>query len=120
MTDSTADAAPSRSSVRLMPTWLVVTISALFGLFYAYAVWNAVAFLVTQANGPLGLNGYGWFVLLLPVVFPLVAFAVAFRVGYRRKAYEFALVLLAGLALVAVFWLDIVAYAAAYGAQLLG
>lgn len=103
-----------------MPTWVVVAIAALFGLFYAYAVWNAVAFLVTQAGGPLGLNGYGWFVLILPVLFPLVAFAVAFRFGWRRRAWEFALVMLAGLGLVAVFWLDVVAYAAAYGASLLG
>lgn len=91
-----------------------------YGLLYAYAVWNAVAFLVMQAGGPLGLNAYGWFVLLLPVFFPVLAFAVAFRLGYRRGYWPLALVFLVGLALVAVFWLNIVAYAAAYGASLLG
>ncbi len=120
MSELTQDAAASPSAPRRMPTWVIVAISVFFGLFYAYAVWNAVAFLVTQAGGPLGLNGYGWFVLLLPVFFPLVAFAVAFWLGWRRRAWEFALLLLAGLALVAVFWLNIVAYAAAYGASLLG
>ena len=108
------------TDTRRTPTWLVVTVAGFFGLFYAYAVWNAVAFLVSQATGPLGLNGLGWIVLLLPVLFPIVAFAVAFRVGYRRKVWWFALVLLTGLALVAVFWLDIVAYAAINGAHLLG
>ena len=102
------------------PTWLLVTVAGFFGLFYAYAVWNAVAFLVSQAGGPLGLNGLGWFVHLLPVLFPILVFAAAFRVGYRRAWWQFALVLLAGLALVAVFWLDIVAYAAVSGAHLLG
>ena len=58
--------------------------------------------------------------LLLPVAFPLLVFAVSFRLGYHRAWWALALILLAGLALVAVFWLNIVAYAAVYGAQLLG
>lgn len=117
MTDAAASApSPARS----MPTWAVVAISVLFGLFYAYALWNALAFLVAQATGPLGLNGYGWFVLLLAVAFPLIAFGVAFALGWRRVWWQFALVLLTGLCVVAVFWLNIVAYAAVYGASLLG
>jgi hypothetical protein len=102
------------------PTWLIVSISVFIGLFYAYAMWNALAFLVEQASGPLGLNAYGWFVLILAVAFPVVAFGIAFVVGWRRSAWQFILVLLAGLCLVAVFWLDVVAYAALYGASLLG
>ena len=73
-----------------------------------------------QASGPLGLNGYGWFVLLFAVAFPLIAFAIAFAVGWRRRAWQFALVLLAGLCVVSVFWLNVVGYAAVYGASLLG
>jgi len=103
-----------------MPTWLIAVISAFFGLFYAYALWNAVAFLVTQASGPLGLNAYGWFVLLLPVALPIVVFAIAFAIGWRRRALALAAILLTGLCLVAVFWLDIVAYGAAYGGSMLG
>lgn len=110
----------SAPALRRSPTWITVVISGFFGLFYAYAVWNAIDFLVTQASGPLGLNAYGWFVLLLAVIFPLVVFGVAFALGSRRSWWQFALVLLAGLGLVAVFWLDIVAYSAAYGAALLG
>ncbi len=104
---------------RRTPTWLVATISAFFGLFYAYAVWNAVALLVLQASGIVPLNGYGWFVLLLPVVFPLVVFGAAFALGLRRGPGALALLLLTGLAVVAVFWLDIVAYASVGGAALL-
>lgn len=105
---------------RALPTWAVVTISVFFGLFYTYALWNAIDFLGAQASGPLGLNGYGWFVLLLAVVFPLIAFGVAFALSWRRSWWEFALTLLAGLGVVAVFWLNVVSYSAAYGASLLG
>jgi hypothetical protein len=102
-----ADAATTRPR---NPVWLVVALSGLFGLFYAFVVWNAVDLLVRQANGPLGLNGYGWFVHLAAVIVPLIAFGAAFAVGYRRRAWEFALVLLTGLGLSFVFWLNIVAY----------
>lgn len=97
----------------ILPVWLVVTISGLFALFYAFVVWTALGFLFQQAGGVQGLTGYGWFVLLLPVIFPLVAYAGAFAIGWRRAALPFILVLLTGLALVAVFWLNILAYAAA-------
>lgn len=113
---------PSADAARatIMPTWLIVTVSVFFGLFYTYAVWNALDFLISQATGTLSLNGYGWFVLLLAVVFPLVVFGVAFAVGWRRAWGEFALTLLAGLGVVAVFWLNIVAYSATQGASMLG
>lgn len=117
MSTAQTDAA---ASARRIPTWLTVTVSGVFGLFYAYAVWNAVAFLISQASGPLGLNGYGWFVLLMPVVLPLIVFGAAFAVGYRRSALHLLLTLLTGLALVSVFWLNIVGYAASSGASLLG
>jgi hypothetical protein len=95
---------------RHIPTWLIVTIAGVFGLFYAFVVWSSVALLVLQVNGPLGLNGLGWFVYSLPIVFPLIAFGVAFAIGWRRKAGEFAIVMLAGLTLSAAFWLAIVGY----------
>ncbi|WP_314457724.1 bacitracin resistance protein [uncultured Microbacterium sp.] len=95
---------------RHLPTWLVVTIAGVFGLFYAYVVWSSVALLIQQVNGPLGLNGLGWFVYILPIAFPLLAFGVAFAIGARRRAGEFAIVLLAGLTLSAAFWLAIVGY----------
>lgn len=95
-----------------MPTWLVATVAGFFGLFYAYGVWGALGFLVLQANGALGLNALGWFVLLFAVVFPILVFAGAFALGWRRRAWQFALLLLAGLGLTAVFWLNVLALAA--------
>ena len=116
----TADGAVSTRKPRIMPTWAIVTISVIFGLFYAYFVWNAIDFLITQATGTLSLNGYGWFVLLFAVVFPLIAFGIAFAIGWRRVWWEFGLVLLSGLGVVAVFWLDVLAYSATNGASMLG
>lgn len=102
----------SATGTRRLPTGIVVTIAGVFGLFYAYVVWSSVALLILQANGPLGLNGLGWFVYVLPIVFPLAAFGVAFAIGARRRAGEFALAMLAGLTLSAAFWLAIVGYGA--------
>ncbi|MFT4135227.1 bacitracin resistance protein [Microbacterium sp.] len=103
-----------------MSTPVTATIAGAFGLFYAYAVWNAVGFLVSQAQGPFGLNGYGWFVLSFAVAFPILVFALAFAAGRRRRWWQFVLMLLAGLGLVAVFWLDVVGYSAVFGASMLG
>jgi hypothetical protein len=92
---------------------VIVAISGIFALFYAYAVWTALGFLVQQASGVEGLSAYGWFVLILPVVIPVVVFGLAFAIGWRRDAARLALVLLTGLAVVAAFWLNVFAYAAA-------
>lgn len=105
---------------RSMPTWLAATVAGAFGLFYAYAVWNAVAFLVQQASGSVGLNGLGWGLLLFAAAFPILVFAGGLALGLRRSAGEFALILLAGLGLVAVFWLNVVAYSLANGDRLVG
>ncbi|GAA1648694.1 bacitracin resistance protein [Microbacterium flavum] len=117
---ATATPTPRPARPRALPTWVIVALSVFFGLFYAYAVWNAVAFLISQATGPLGLNGAGWAILLAAVLFPLVAFGVAFAIGWRRTWGELSLTLLAGLCIVAVFWLNVVAYSVTNGAALLG
>ncbi|MFT4212398.1 MAG: bacitracin resistance protein [Microbacterium sp.] len=88
------------------PVWAVTATAGGFGLFYAYAVWSAVAFLIQCAAQ--SITGYGWFVLLLPIAFPIVVFGGAFAAGRRRGLLVFAFLLLAGLALVAVFWLNVV------------
>lgn len=90
-------------AVRASPRWITGLVLGLAGLFYAYAVWNAVAHLIRMAQG--GLSGTGWIALLFGVVFPAVVFAFAYGIGRRRRAGELALTLLAGLGIVAVFWL---------------
>lgn len=102
------------------PTWLTAVVAGAFGLFYAYAVWVAVGHLLTQATGLLGLNGLGWGVLGFAVAFPILVFAAAFALGYRGRTGGFALILLGGLGLVAVFWLNVLAYSATSGVALVG
>src|SRR5690606_25787490 len=53
------------------------------GLFYAYAVWNAVAYLMTVA--PAGINAYGWFVLIFSVLFPVLVFVKIGRASCRER-----------------------------------
>ncbi|MFT4157546.1 MAG: hypothetical protein QM630_06410 [Microbacterium sp.] len=84
-------------------------VTGLAGLFYAYALWNAVAHVIAMAT-PNGLTGVGWATLGFGVVFPTVVFVFAYAIGRSRRLGEYALVLLAGLALVAVFWLSLVGY----------
>lgn len=82
-------------------------IIGLAGLFYAYAVWNAVAYLITVA--PAGINAYGWFVLIFSVLFPILVFVVVLALVRRRSSGELAIGMIAGLGLVAVFWMNVAA-----------
>lgn len=90
------------------PRWLVGLVIGLAGLIYAYAVWNAVAHLIMMAQAPL--TGGGWATLLFGVAFPAVVFAFAYLIGRRRKVGALALVFLAGLGIVAVFWMSLIAF----------
>ncbi|MET0735914.1 MAG: bacitracin resistance protein [Microbacterium sp.] len=102
------------------PVWLVATISAAVGLFYAYAVWNALGNLIQAAQLPTGLSGLGWFLWVFATLFPILVWAIAFAIGHRRAAHELFLVMLTGLAVVAVFWLNVVAYSALNTSSLIG
>ena len=118
MSETTTDAAASLP--RRNPTWVVATIAGAFGLFYAYAVWNALGNLIQATQLPTGLNGLGWFIWIFATVFPILAFAAAFAIGFRRPPHHFLLVMLTGLALTAVFWLNVVAYTTLNTASLIG
>lgn len=106
--------ATDRAAAGRTPAWLRAAIAGGFGLFYAYAVWNALGNLIqsVQFAGENGfvLSALGWVIWILAVIFPIAAFAAAFVIGHRRPAHELILVLLTGLALTAVFWLNVVAY----------
>jgi F0F1-type ATP synthase membrane subunit c/vacuolar-type H+-ATPase subunit K len=101
------------------PRWLTLLVIGLSGLFYAYAVWNAVAHLISMA-AQNGLTGAGWVTLLFGVVFPALVFVFALAIGRRRRVGELSLVLLAGLGLVAVFWLSLLGYSVLNMGQLVG
>lgn len=94
------------------------TLTGLLGLLYALIIWTAVFYLMQMAQ--VGISGYGWLVLLLPVIVPMLIFAAVLGLTRRRGIGAFVIAMLAGLGLSAVFWLDTLSYAIRNGADLLG
>ncbi len=121
MTETTV---PAETPAHRMPVWLLGTIMGVFGLFYAYAVWNAIGNLVqtVQFFGDAGrpLNAFGWALWIFAILFPVIVYVLAFWLAHRRHAGHAVLIMLTGLGLVAVFWLDLVAYTALNSSSLLG
>lgn len=100
-------------------SWLRWATSIVFGLLYTYFIWAAVAALALAAAGSSGLNAQGWLVFLLPVIFPAAVFIAAFVFARRMRVWQLAIVFVAGLALVAVFWLNVVTFQITSGTSLL-
>lgn len=91
----------ARESKRGRYGWLSLVVAALFGLFYAYDVWEAIGnlFLLPAQLGQLGLEKYTpWAVLWIGLAVPAIVFAAAIVVGRRRGVLARALILLVGLA----------------------
>lgn len=122
MNDMTTDAAPA--AARRTPLWLLVAITGLLGLLYAYAVWNAIGNLIETVGfygeAGLSLNALGWFIWIFAALFPILVWGAAFAIGHRRSPHELFLVMITGLALVAVFWLNVVAYTTLNTTSLVG
>ena len=74
----------------------------LFGVFYAYDVWEAVGNLVglniQAAALGVPLTGWGVALLVAALVVPLLAFGVAFWLGRRRGPLVQVVLFLAGYA----------------------
>ncbi|HYI32785.1 MAG TPA: hypothetical protein VEX88_04915 [Glaciibacter sp.] len=97
----------------MSPRWLSFVVASLFGLFFAYDLWEAVGNLVglsaTAANLGTTLSAFGWTVLVVGLLLPAAIFAAAVWLGRRRNVGVQALLLLAGLCLSAVASLNIYA-----------
>lgn len=99
-----------------MPGWVLTAVAGVFALLYAYAVWSAIGNLVAAVgvasrNG-LHLNAMGWFIWIFAALFPVIVYAGAFSFARRRRPGVAILAMLSGLAIVAVFWLDVTGYTA--------
>lgn len=109
-TDST-DATETRRPAT--PFWLAVTIAVLFGVLYAYDVWEAVRDLVGMSLmvGDLGVSfaGVGIALLIAALVVPFLVFGVAFWLGRHRGPLAQILLFLAGYAFVQAINLDLAA-----------
>ena len=86
MNDMTTDAA--RPAARRTPLWLLVMITGLLGLLYAYAVWNAVGNLIETVGfygeAGLSLNALGWFIWIFAAILPILVWGAAFALAYSR------------------------------------
>jgi hypothetical protein len=93
------------------PLWLAATIAVVFGVFYAYDVWEAVGNLVGlniyAGELHVGLTGYGVALLVAGIVVPLAVYATAFWLGRRRGPLAQAVLFLAGFALVQALSADV-------------
>lgn len=117
MNDSTHSAAAAPTASRLA-SMMRGFVTGLVGLAYAFLVWNATFYLIEMAQA--GISGYGWTVLLMPVIVPMIVFVVALLLTRRRTLGVFIVTMLAGLGVSAVFWLDTLSFALRNGASLLG
>jgi len=115
VSETTPTAAPTAS--RLVSA-LRGFVTGILGLAYAFVIWNATFYLIEMAQA--GISGYGWTVLVMPVIVPMIVFTVALLLTRRRTLGVFIVVMLAGLGLSAVFWLDTLSFALRNGASLLG
>ncbi|MBB5641726.1 hypothetical protein [Cryobacterium roopkundense] len=108
MTDVTETALATR---RRTPAWLAVTIAVLFGLFYAYDVWEAVGNLVgllsTVQSLDTQFSAFGWVVLIGAIIVPVVLFAGAFWLGRARAPLGQVLLYGVGLCASAALSLDV-------------
>ncbi|MDH6236378.1 hypothetical protein [Cryobacterium sp. CG_9.6] len=118
MTDHTSDPGvvsesntAASASRRRAPRWITLTLAIIFGLFYAYDVWEAVGNLVGVSLNAQSLdttlNGLGWTVLIWGIVMPVLVFAAAFWLGRRRSIAVQVLLYLVGLATAAALALDL-------------
>ncbi len=110
MTDETLPAEPSRRPAYGVAS---IVVAALFGLFYAYDLWEAVS---TFFELPTFYRAFGydvdqlpWWILVIMLVLPVVVYIIALLVGRRRPILERALILLVGLSLVAGMSLGLIA-----------
>lgn len=95
----------SREARRDRYGWVSLVIAALFGLFYAYSLWQAVATLVALPAF-YDAFGYGsanvpWALLWIGVAIPVIVFLAAFAIGRKRNAGAIALIFFVGLTVVA-------------------
>jgi len=110
----------ARAAKRGKLGWLSLTVAALFGLFFAYDLWEAIenAIEVPKLYAQLDAVGLGgrdvpWLLIWIGILIPPAAFGLAFLVGLRRNVFVKALLFVLALVLVAALSLSVNALAVA-------
>ena len=90
-----------------------VAVLVLFGLLYAYFLWQAIGSAIVLprfvALDGGSLNGTGWLVIVLNILAAPLCYLAAMLVGARRSTGMLALLLAAGLCLLSALTLTLVA-----------
>jgi hypothetical protein len=88
--------------------WTSLLLAVVFGLLYAYVLWSAIGNLI---NLPKEFGSVTpWWLLIVDVAVPVVAFAAAWFVGRRASFGARALFFLIGFAVVACSTVGSIAY----------
>lgn len=99
--------------------WLSLVVAAVFGLLYAYDVWEAIGNFINlpRTYELLGLDQsrIPWWVLVIALLVPIVTYLIAFWVGRRFHVGVKALVFLLGLAVSSAITLGLVALVGVVG-----
>lgn len=79
-------------------------------VLYVFAIWSAIGnvILLPQSAAGFGLviSAYGWFWLILQLILPAILAGLALLLGRKRSVPVNALLLLAGVAVLSVFSID--------------
>ena len=101
--------------------WFRITVMIVFGLVYAWDLFFALSNMlgkveeIAQINEVRVLNGFApngtpWLLLLANLALPLVVYGIALWISRRRSVGNMAMMMLAGLGVVAAVSLSLIAY----------
>ncbi|WP_394552453.1 hypothetical protein ACDF64_16575 [Agromyces sp. MMS24-JH15] len=110
MSTESASASAVPTARAPLPLWLQVALAVVFGLFYAYDVWEVVQSVLVLTVG-LGatLTATGWVILAVAALAPIAWFAGAFALARRRGILIAVLAYATGLAASAATFLSLAA-----------
>ena len=125
MTEELAPVEPIKPARERTPIGAVaLVVAALFGLVYAYLVWQALGNLIElpKSYKAIGLDtdSVPWWLLIIGLVIPIAIYVVAFLIGLRHNLLSKALLFLVGLAAAAALGFGVVAVHALTFTSLLG
>jgi len=89
--------------------WVTIAVIVLFGLLYAYDVWEAVGNLLTLPPFYLDQADVPWWLLIANLAVPVLVFGLALWLGWKRSLVSKVMLFAVGLAVVAVLTLDAIA-----------
>ena len=90
------------------PTWMLGTVAVLFGLFYAYDVWEAVDRWLQYAGAYAQIEQQiPWGLYLAAVLAPFAVFLAVMIAGRKRSIGSLAIMLAVGLGVSAVLALSL-------------